>query len=592
MRVREHREELIARVRLLDILASLALLFVVTWYWFVQVAQGAQYRALAENNRLRRIPVVAPRGLVFDRHEDLLVENVPSYNLMLEKGRTRDVAASLDFAGQLLERGPTDLRQALAASGGGSPYAPVLLAEGLSLAAVARFSARAFEHPEFTVEVNPIRLYRHGQQTAHLLGYTGEVSDRELAVGAYLPGELVGKKGIEKSYDSWLRGSNGEKVVVVDSRSRLVAEYGEQPATPGKSLHLTIDLALQQEAERQMRDKVGAVVALDPRNGEILAMVSVPSFNPNVFSRQLDVASWQAILDDPNNPLQNRVLQNTHSPGSVFKAVMAVAGLSEGFIAPLDRVYCSGSETFYNRPFRCWKPGGHGSVDVRAALKGSCDVFFYHLGRRMGIDRIARWARLFGFAVATGIDLEGEKRGLVPDGAWSLATRKTPWYAGETISVSIGQGPILTTPLQVASMMATLANGGFRITPHVMRDAPVPPPTRAAVSAEVLRVVGDGLWQVVNDGGTAAIAAVRGLDIVGKTGTVQVIGQSTRTTNDQLPWEYRDHAWFASFAPRLDPRLVIVVFVEHGGHGSAAAAPIAKAMYETYLTPSRPSQPS
>lgn len=511
---------------------------------------------------------------------------------MLEKGRTRDMAASLDFAGQLLERGPTDLRQALAASGGGSPYAPVLLAEGLSLAAVARFSARAFEHPEFTVEVNPIRLYRHGQQTAHLLGYTGEVSDRELAGGAYLPGELVGKKGIEKSYDSWLRGSNGEKVVVVDSRSRLVAEYGEQPATPGRSLHLTIDLALQQEAERQMRDKVGAVVALDPRNGEILAMVSVPSFNPNVFSRQLDVASWQAYLDDPNNPLQNRVLQNTHSPGSVFKAVMAVAGLSEGFIAPSDRVYCSGSETFYNRPFRCWKPGGHGSVDVRAALKGSCDVFFYHLGRRMGIDRIARWARLFGFGVATGIDLEGEKRGLVPDGAWSLSTRKTPWYAGETISVSIGQGPILTTPLQVASMMATLANGGFRITPHVMRDAQVPTPTRVAVSEEVLRVVGDGLWQVVNDGGTAAIAAVRGLDIVGKTGTVQVIGQSTRTTNDQLPWEYRDHAWFASFAPRQDPRLVIVVFVEHGGHGSAAAAPIAKAMYETYLTPSRPSQPS
>jgi penicillin-binding protein 2 len=581
MRVREHREELIGRVWLLDALAAGLLVFVGAWYWFVQVVQGPTYRELAENNRLRRMPIAAPRGLVFDRHGELLIENVPSYNLLLERSRTRDLDESLAFAARILEVDVASLRGVLARSSTTSPYAPLLLAEGLSLAEVARFGVAALERPEFSVDVHAIRLYRHGPQTAHLLGYTGEVSTEEAATG--LPaGTLVGKRGIERSYDAWLRGTDGEKVVVVDSRSRLVAEYGEQPAIPGKSLTLTIDLALQQEAERQMRDKVGAVVALDPRNGEVLAMVSAPSYNPNVFSRQLAASEWREILETPNHPLQNRTIQNTHSPGSVFKAIMGVAGLGESQVTPADRVLCTGAATFYDRSHRCWKAGGHGWVDLRAALKVSCDVYFYQLGRRLGIERIARWSRLFGFGTATGIDLDGEKRGLVPDPAWSLAVRRAPWYAGETISVAIGQGPVLTSPLQVATMMAAFANGGALVTPHLTAQAAAPR-RPIAVDREALRVVNEGMWQVVNDGGTAAVAFIPGFDVVGKTGTVQVIAQQTRTDNEDLPWRQRDHAWFASFAPMSDPQLVVVVFVEHGGHGSSAAAPIAKALYETYL---------
>lgn len=590
MRVREHRDELVTRVLLLDVVAVLVLLAVGAGYWYAQVVRGAHYRELAENNRLRRLPVVAPRGLVFDRHGELLIENVPSYNLMVERSRTRDLPASLAAAARLIERDPRELTAALSRSGAESPYAPILIAEGLTFAEVARVSALAFEHPELSIDVHPIRLYRHGPQTAHLLGYTGEVGDHDIAAGR-ASGDLVGKKGLERSYDSVLRGINGEKVVVVDSRSRLVAEYGEVPTRPGQSLTSTIDLPLQLEAERQMRDKVGAVVALDPRNGEILALVSAPAYNPNAFSRQLSIQEWQQMLEAPHHPLQNRVIQNTHSPGSVFKVVMGVAGLAEGFVTTSDRVHCSGSAVFYDRPFRCWRAGGHGSVDLAEALAVSCDVYFYQLGRRLGIERIARWARHFGLGEATGVDLDGEKRGLVPDPAWSLAARRTPWYAGETISVAIGQGPILTTPLQVATMMALLANGGFRVTPHVVRGAPAPR-TKQDFDPRHLAAVNTGLWQVVNAGGTAAIGAVPGLDIAGKTGTTQVIAQNTRIDSDQLPWAQRDHAWFASFAPLAAPTLVVVVFVEHGGHGSSAAAPIAKALYELHFAPAAPHQPN
>jgi len=334
-------------------------------------------------------------------------------------------------------------------------------------------------------------------------------------------------------------------------------------------------------------------VALDPRNGEILALVSSPAFNPNQFVRHLGVEQWRDLLQAPNNPLLDRALQNTYSPGSVFKAVIAVAALSEHVVEPSDTVFCGGVTTFYNRPFRCWKKEGHGRVDLLAALKGSCDIYFYTVGQKLGIERIAKYARLFGFDRTTGIDLAGEKSGIVPDPRWSLLNRRTPWYAGETISVAIGQGPLLVTPLQVAEMMAVIANGGYRVTPHIVKDAPVPGPQPLPIDHDALTRVRQGLWAVVNDGGTGQAAQIAGLDIAGKTSTVQVIAQHTWTDSSTLPFEQRDHAWFGSFAPAFDPRLVVVVFVEHGGKGSAAAAPIAKRIYETYfrnvLAPRQPS---
>lgn len=586
MQVREVRDDLVHRVRFLTALAVVALVAIGSTFWFVQMVHGSYYRELAENNRLRRIPLEAPRGLIFDRNGTLLVDNVPSYGLLIDRSRCRDLVAAVRFAAGILERPVEQLVAVLEKNVAVPAFRPVLLAEGLSLTQVTRFEVKRLEHPEFDVEVRHQRLYRHGVQTAHVLGYLGEVSEREIenGDGNFELGDLVGKRGIEQYYDAKLRGIDGERVVVVDSRGQVLDKAGGTAASSGNPLRLALDLELQQEAQRQLKDKVGAVVALDPRTGEIRAIVSAPSYNPNVLGRRISTEDWQAIVTAPNNPLQNRTVQNTYSPGSVFKIVIASAGLAEGVIDRGTRVSCSGAATIYNHRFRCWRQGGHGSVNLEEAIKHSCDVYFYHLGQKLGIDRIARYSRLFGLGHVTGVDLRGEKTGLVPDPAWSLAARKHPWYAGETISVAIGQGPLLTTPLQVAAMMAGVANGGRMITPHLLEGAAPPPPGGLNLPPGVLEPVRQALWEVVNGpGGTAAASKVKGLEVAGKTGTVQVVSQATWTKNESLPFEKRDHAWFASFAPADAPELVVVVFVEHGGGGSKVAAPIAKALYEKYF---------
>lgn len=587
--VREYRDELVGRVRLMSMVVSGLLVAIATGFWFVQIVQGDFYRELAENNRLRKLAIKAPRGLIFDRKGRLLVENVPSYNLMIDRSRASDLPASLDFVAATLGKPVAELQGLLDRYRTIPEFKPVLLAENLTLPEVARLGARSFEHPEFEIEVQYLRLYRHREQLAHVLGYLGEVTQDEIAhsAGAYASGDLVGKKGIEQRYDALLRGRDGERVVVVDSRGELLEEYGQRLAEPGKNLTLTIDLDLQQEAARSLDgpDKVGAIVALDPRNGEILALASSPSLNPNIFARRLQANDWRALIEGENHPLQNRAIQNTHSPGSTFKMVMGIAGISEGVVDEHSTVFCPGSAVIYGHTFRCWKSGGHGTVNLHSALKLSCDVYFYQLGQRLGIERIAKYARLFGLGTLTGIDLFGEKAGLVPDAAWSQSVRKQPWYPGETISVAIGQGPILMTPLQMATMTSIVANGGLRITPHLRRDAPVPPPARIALDPTALRLVQSGLWAVVNEPGGTAYARARmpNVAIGGKTGTVQVIGQKARTDAFSLPFKFRDHAWFTSFAPVEDPRIVVSVFAEHGGKGSAVAAPLALALYKIFF---------
>jgi penicillin-binding protein 2 len=585
--VREHREDLVTRIRVMVRVVSILLAAIAAGFWSVQIIQGDYYRELAENNRLRKLPVKAPRGLIYDRHGRLLVENMPSYNLMFDRSRTVDARRSLGFAARMLGRPLPELQALMRGYQATPEFKPVLLAENLTLSQVAHFGVQGLEYPEFEVEVHHLRLYRHREQMAHVIGYLAEATQEEIEAseGLYSPGDLVGKKGIEQIYDRDLRGEDGERVVVVDSRGELLEEYGRKPAVPGKNLTLSIDLELQQEAARWLDgpEKVGAVVAMDPRNGELLALVSAPSFNPNLFARRLQKGEWQALLEAPHNPLQDRALQNTHSPGSVFKIVMATAALTEGVANEQTRVFCGGAGVFYGRRFRCWRAGGHGSVDVRGALKHSCDVWFYTMGQKLGIERIARYARLFGIGSPTGIELQGEKKGLVPDEAWSQKVRGHKWYPGETISVSIGQGPVLMTPLQMAEMMAIVANGGRRVVPHLIKDGPVRTES-VPLDPKALQAVREGLWKVVNEpGGTALRSKVEGIDMAGKTGTVQVIAQSSRTDARSLPFKYRDHAWFASFAPLNDPRLVVVVFAEHGGSGSRMAAPIAQALNAKYF---------
>jgi penicillin-binding protein 2 len=587
--VREHRDDLVARIRVLAALVTGLIAVIAAGFWYVQLVRGDEYRQLAEENRLRKLPIKAPRGLIYDRHGRLLVENIPSYNLMLDRSRSTDLNRALGFAAGVLGRPAAELRGVLDRYKGIPAFTPVLLAENLTLAQVARFGVTSLELPEFEVEVQHLRLYRHGAQTAAFLGYLGEVTQNEIerSEGLYKPGDLVGKKGIEQTYDAVLRGEDGELAVVVDSRGELLQEFGRRPAVPGRTLKLTIDLELQQEAARWLEgpEKVGGIVAMDPRNGEILALVSSPSYNPNLFARRLQVDDWKALLEDPYHPLQNRAIQNTYSPGSTFKIIMATAGLTEGVFNEHTRVFCGGAGVFYGRRFRCWKKGGHGSVDARGALKNSCDVYFYTLGQKMGIERIARYSRTFGLGQLTGIDIEGEKKGLVPDQEWSLKNRGFKWYPGETISVSIGQGPVLMTPLQMATMTAMVANGGYRVPPHLVQGADVPDPVHVPLDARALRIVREGLWAVVNEpGGTAYWSArVPGAEMAGKTGTVQVIAQAQRTEAKALPFKYRDHAWFTSFAPLENPRIVVAVFAEHGGSGSKTAAPIAQAIHAKYF---------
>jgi penicillin-binding protein 2 len=587
--VREHRDDLVTRIRVLSALVTGLIAVIGVGFWYVQLVRGETYRQLAEENRLRKLPIKAPRGLIYDRKGRLLVENIPSYNLMLDRSRSTNLLKAVDFAAGVLGRPPAELHGILDRYRGIPSFTPVLLAENLTLAQVSRFGVTSLEYPEFDVEIQHLRLYRHGAQTSAFLGYLGEVTQDELAGsnGLYKAGDMVGKKGIEQTYDAELRGVDGERSVVVDSRGELLDEFKRVPAVPGKTLKLTIDLDLQQEAARWLEgpEKVGAIVAMNPHNGEILALVSSPGYNSNLFARRLQVDDWKALIEDPYHPLQNRAIQNTYSPGSTFKIIMATAGLTEGVFNEHTRVFCGGSGTFYGRSFRCWKRGGHGSVDARGALKNSCDVYFYTLGQRMGIEKIAHYSRVFGLGSLTGIDIKGEKKGLVPSQEWSLKARGFKWYPGETISVSIGQGPVLMTPLQMAEMTAMIANGGYRVTPHLVQGANVPAPVHVPLDPDALRVVREGMWAVVNEpGGTAYNSArVPGAEMAGKTGTVQVIAQAQRTEAHALPFKYRDHAWFTSFAPLQNPEIVVAVFAEHGGSGSKSAAPIAQAIHAKYF---------
>lgn len=586
-RAREDREHLQRRVPFLQVILVCCLVVIAGSYWFVQLVQGAHYRELAETNRLRKVPLQAARGVIYDRAGRALVENVPGYNLLLDRSRSADIEASLLHAAAILGVERATLEEILGEASATPTFKPILLAEDLSLGEVARFSATALEHPEFDVDVGHLRLYRYGAQTAHALGHLGQVTQQEIesSGGFYRPADLKGKRGVEERFDRVLRGRDGERVVEVDHRGRVMEEFGRQPSQPGHNLRLALDLELQQLASRFFADQAGAAVALDPANGEVLALVSAPSYDPNLFSRRLGRSEWRELLDDPYHPLQDRAIQSVYPPGSVFKIVMSIAGLNERVVDANDTVWCGGSAVFHGRRFRCWKRQGHGRVDLARAIRESCDVYFYTLGQELGIERIARYARALHLGEGTGIDITGEKPGLVPDAEWSRRVRKIPWYPGETISVAIGQGPLLVSPLQIANLMATVANGGRIVRPHMTLDGALANGEAGGESVPLspasMEAVRNALVQVVASG-TGAAAAVEGLEVGGKTGTVQVVRQDTWIDNRTMPYELRDHAWFAGYATNGERSLAVAVFVEHGGSGSRAAAPLAKQLFEAY----------
>ena len=595
--VSEDRESFQRLVEILFVAAACLFGAMAVSYWYVQIVRGDYYFKLSENNRLRSVAVTAARGVIYERQGQVLVENEPSYSLFLYRRETKDLKQSLETVISLLNLPRDDVERRVARYRMYFDFVPIALAENLTIGEVASIEARAAEHPEFAVGVGQRRLYTKGPFAAQSLGYLSEATPEQIAAqpDRYRPGNSIGQRGVESAYQEMLAGRDGERRIIVDSFGHETAEESREDPIPGRNLTLTIDGRLQHVAEEYFKDRVGSAVAMDPKTGQILAIVSAPSYDPNIFSRRMTSLQWSGLIENPFRPLQNRAIQNVYSPGSVFKVFLAEAGLAGGYVTPETKVFCPGYATFYGRTFRCHKKEGHGWVNLHDAIRGSCDVYFYTLGRRMGIDKIAETSRLFGFGEPTGLDLPNEKGGLVPSEEWSRKVRKAHWYPSETISVAIGQGPLLVSAVQLARGLSGLLEGGVFPRPHLFLSAEDPQSgsryeyvdqseRRLTIPDEIRAQIEDAMSAVVNEpGGTATAARIPGLEMCGKTGSVQVVGQKDTKKEGSLPFEKRDHAWFIGFAPKTDPKIVVAVFVEHGQHGASAAAPLAKELIAAYF---------
>ncbi|HEX7253209.1 MAG TPA: penicillin-binding protein 2 [Thermoanaerobaculia bacterium] len=593
LKVRENRRELVRRIERVRLGAGVIFAALAFGYWYVQIARGDYYFAQSENNRIRSVRINAPRGYVLDRNGAILVDNEPGYTLHLYRKEARDLNASIDLAAQVLKIPREQVRARVGRGLRDPEFLPIPIAENLGIEEVASIEARAPEHPEFAITVSQRRLYSHGTSAAQAIGYLSEASAEQIraAESGYRMGDWIGQKGIEGAYERLLAGVDGERQVIVDSHGHEITEERRVEARPGQNLYVTLDYELQKIAEEYFRDRVGSAVAMDPRTGEILALVSSPSYDPNWFTRRVSPQEWSTLLNDPHHPLQNRAIQNAFSPGSVFKIFLAYGALADGLVDPDQKVFCPGHATFYGRTFQCHRKEGHGWVNLRDAIKVSCDVYFYNLGRRLGIERIAEISRHFGFGQVTGVDLPYEKEGLVPSEEWAVEKRHARWYPSETISVAIGQGPVLVTPLQIARGLSALVQKGMLPTPHLFLASQDPatgehlryrdvPKTGLPLAPEKAAIVINGMWAVMNEpGGTAFASRVPGVEAGGKTGTVQVIGRETTIRAGAERKKLEDHAWFAGFAPLNDPQMVVVVFVENGGHGGSAAAPLARELF-------------
>ncbi len=596
----DDRRSLTLRLSFMQYLVTAGFAALAIGFWIFQIAQHEKFREMAEENHLRRLPLPAPRGVLLDRNGKVLVENRDSFSIALVREQTRNLGETLQKLAFATNTDEAQLRETVVRRRREPSYRPIVLIENASIEQVIAVGARRWELPGIIVQHVPSRHYPASEIAAHVFGYVTEIADTQLQKAEYAgaeAGSMVGQAGVELAYNKLLMGADGNKTVVVNSVGREIgAPLGEDPPTEGRRMQLTIDADVQQASEDGFAASGfnGAAVVLDPRNGEVLAFTSRPAYDPNAFAGGIDRATWNKWNTDELKPLQNRALQGRYSPGSTFKMAVGLAGLEEGVINPDFKVHCSGGATFYGRYFKCWKKGGHGTIDLRHAIEQSCDVYFYTVGNMIGVDKINKWATLFGLGVKSGIDLPNELQGLVPSTAWKAQyTKEKKWYAGETISVAIGQGQVSVTPISLAVYTATLANGGTRVTPHLIKAVddgqelkPVPPPppqSQVEVTPEKLQAIRDGMWLVVNGGsGTATRAKIPGKDVCGKTGTSQVISNQGRTAAARSGKNLRDHGWFTFFAPRDNPEIAGVVFLEHGIH-SANAASVAKHILETYF---------
>lgn len=561
-------------------------LFLISGFWELQIHRRDYYSESAERNRIKSLPVIAPRGKILDRDGRVIVDNRASFSLILSREALRPehlapIAAGLNLDLQELEE---KLRRYERTR---PKYEPVVLKEELTPAELAFVESHrdAETFPELELVPSHMRYYPQEGLAAHAIGYVGEITEAELNSEEFLryrPGDMIGKAGIERQYNDHLAGIDGQRRVMVDNRGRERQLLGYKPAVPGQNLQLTLDLDLQVVAELALEGKSGAVVALDPRNGEVLAMASRPAFDPNKFAGRISAKDWKELINDPSRPLLNRAIQAQFAPGSTFKPIMAIAALEEGALDDHFTAHCSGSAVFYGRPFRCHLKRGHGAVQLYKGIVASCDVFFYNVGNRLGIDTIAKYAQMAGLGQKTGIDLPHEAEGTVPSTKWKLRMFRQKWYAGETISVAIGQGALTVTPLQLAHAIGGLVMGGIWHRPHLVKESASQAPARQAdLKPENVAKVIEAMYGVVNAGGTAARSRIPGIEFCGKTGTAQLASaQFVKSSKDAK--SYADNAWFVGFAPKHNPEIVVAALYEHGEHGDQAA-PIVRDVIKAYF---------
>jgi penicillin-binding protein 2 len=589
------RDDKVSGIRLTAAQYVILGIFLVLAYglWRLQVMQSDYYASAAEKNRIRNVPILAPRGKILDREGRTIVDNYPSFSALLLRDSSRDLSADADLIAQGLHLDANEVRTRIRRFASTPQYQPIFLKEDITPDELAFIDAHRNELPELDTIVAHRRLYPRNGFMAHLIGYVGEVTEDMLnqpQFELYSPGDVVGISGVERQYNTALMGKNGARRAVVNSHGRELGEpLAQTDAIPGKQLKLTLDVDLQIAAEEALEGKNGAIVAMDPRTGEILAMVSRPTFDPQSFSVRVSRDQWNKLVNDEDHPLMNKAIQAQLAPGSTFKIIMATAGLQEGIAQDLH-VNCTGGGTFYGRYFKCWiaaRHQTHGAVDIVKGIYQSCDVFFYTLGEKLGIDRIAKYATALGMGQKTGIDLPQEVSGVMPSEQWKIRNFKQKWFAGETISVSIGQGAVAATPIQMARAFGAIASGGRMVRPHVTNPTDLPPgiiPAQSGpdnvtipIDPKNWEIITDAMAQVVSPVGTAGASAIKGVDMAGKTGSAQTVSNALKAKMSASDKDkYKDNGWFVGVEPRRNPEIVVCALFEEGEHGSLAAHVVSK----------------
>ncbi len=587
------------KLRMILIIVFSALAILALRLWYLQIIKGDTYRQRSENNSLRLKKIKPLRGLIMDRNRQIIVNNRPSFDVIFIPDKKRDINLSVEKIQKFYAVNSLAFAGELSVPNRIKPFVPVILERNVTLEKIAVIEAHSLDLPHVETEITPVREYLYGEATAHLTGFTGEASNEEIGKDPSKRlslGDVIGKYGIEKFFDKYLRGKNGAEQVEINVSGRIVRSLGSVPAKPGEIVVTNIDLELQKAAWQALGNRKGSVVALNPQNGEVLVLASSPSFDPNLFSGKISAQEWKRLSNDPRNPIENRAVSGQYPPGSTYKPIIAAAALETGVITPETVIHCDGTFKFGEKIFHDWKKEGHGNISLHRAIVESCDVYFYNLGKMLDVDVIARYASGFGFGKPTGIDITNEKSGLVPTKSWKRKHLHAPWYPGETIPLSIGQGYTLTTPVQLANAYAALANGGTLYRPRIVKhveslDGRILesfPPQKIGVipvKPQNIAILNKALWGVVNEGGgTGYILRRKEANVSGKTGTAQVVSLPKDPKKKKTLTAYTgDHALFVCYAPSEKPEIVVAVILENAGHGGSVAAPVAKQILDAYF---------